>query len=205
MKERPILFKKPMVRAILDWRKTQTRRVMKPQPAMADGSFTDWERIEQVGRLFHVFANRPHKAVFTVKCPYGQIGDRLWVRETWREKSRTSAQTLVHYLADDAERWMSGRVLPFDFARQQRIRPSIFMPRWASRITLEITCVRVERVCDISGYDAIREGSSYHDTTSSLSEFRYLWDVINAKRGYGWDSNPFVWVIDFKQVKDGLD
>jgi len=177
MKERPILFSGQMVRAILEGRKTMTRRVIKPQPVGA------WAA--------------PGKTA----CPYGQPGDRLWVRETFatlcpgsyeEEKPRAGAHQDIRYKASDRMADCSADI------RGYRWRPSIFMPRWASRINLEITAVRVERVKDISINDAHAEGMT---GTHTLGDFRELWDSINSKRGHGWDANSWVWVVEFKRVE----
>ena len=134
-----------------------------------------------------------------IKCPHGQPGDQLWVRETWMafEEDR------IHYRADYA----------FDPKGDEEAgitwRPSIFMPRWASRIQLEITDVRVQRVNDISELDAIDEGAGATPTAhlewdgepyEYRKRFHELWDTINAKRGFGWDKNPWVWAITFKRI-----
>jgi hypothetical protein len=154
-KERGILFSAPMVRAILEGRKTQTRRVVKNQ-VRRDG----------------------------YTCPYGKPGDVLWVRETWCGDRFNG----VGYRATDAQ---SG---PW--------KPSIFMPRWASRITLEITDVQVERVHDINECDIVAEGipfptDRYVSYEELLAAFRDLWDSINGKT-YPWASNPWVWALTFK-------
>jgi len=192
--ERPILFSSEMVRAILDGRKTQTRRVIKPQPNKA-WSTPPIEVID--GRYVS------HGCYSDFKCPYGQPGDRLWVRETWMPF--TEAGVLLHeaiYKATDKPESDEGAPL--------RWRPSIFMPRWASRITLEIIDVRVERVQEISLNDCESEGSEYclngkYDFSivnepPYLANYHRLWDSINAKRGYGWDVNPFCWVVEFTRV-----
>jgi hypothetical protein len=146
-------------------------------------------------------------------CPYGSLGDRLWVRETWQQtrprKSdgqrfilRTPAKGCgdLHYAADgepdEPPKW----------------RPSIYQPRWASRITLEVVSVRVERVQEITTADIRAEGvddgytnprmGKRHDNGMRMA-WEELWDSINAKRGYGWESNPWVWVITFKRLKAG--
>jgi len=226
MKERPILFSGPMVRAILDDNKTQTRRVVKPQPASPgalyrepDGSLMKDLR----GRAFYTWPSGHPDAdgrhpEYAAHCPYGVPGDRLWVRETWEgvfrhdigdcsyavssggtpANMRTQDRCLyLFYKADElvhgepyAGRWM----------------PSIHMPRWASRLTLEVVDVRVERVHDISPDDALAEGVVETewfagDEASALGVFRSLWDSINAARGFGWDCNPWVWVVTFKRVE----
>jgi hypothetical protein len=186
MKERPILFSGPMVQAILDGRKTQTRRVVKPQP----------EYWEQTGGYHYPLDKKPYRgapvgrvrSIDEYRCPYGQPGDRLWVRETWHQYAGGE----VIYRADyGPESYQAGA---------KGWRPSIFMPRWASRITLEITGVRVERVQDISADDARAEGVSAPDVLPR-SKFATLWDSINAKRGYGWDMNPWCWCVEFKAVQ----
>lgn len=207
MKERPILFSGPMVREILEGRKTQTRRVIRnvPYGDHFGKPLIDWPLsgiYEEVGKFWlETQTDVDDSSRTEIKCPYGQPGDRLWVRETWRqgESSFGKIPANCYYRADeyaqDGEGW----------------RPSIFMPRWASRIALEITKVRVERVQDIQRTDAIAEGidpwpemkndgDGQPVQTDSVKEFRRLWDSINAKRGFGWDKNPWVWVVEFKRV-----
>lgn len=194
MKERPILFNADMVRAILDGRKTQTRRVVKADFDIIgecdDGSLWPWrEDCENGGDIWY-------------PCPYGQPGDRLWVRETWA----MSGHQRVEYRAAPAD--------GSDFRCVDRWRPSIHMPRWASRITLEITAVRVERLQDISEEDAKAEGvwkygdedcwKIYTKTTSfgtscPRRSFESLWQSINGPDS--WNANPWVWVIEFKRVE----
>lgn len=212
--ERPILFSGPMVRAILEGRKTQTRRVVKPtqsepkvaplrmEPWVIDGEQQEDDNGAPAWAGFH--PEYPGEAKWFT-CPYGQPGERLWVRETWQESKRIVdlPATLVHYSADDVEVWKDGIVLPFSWANQTKKRPSIFMPRWASRITLEITGVRVERVQDISEADAQAEGVQDYMPQSNhgaYETFAMLWSHINEKRGYGWTVNPWVWVVEFKRV-----
>ena len=201
MKEHPILFNGEMVRAVLGGRKTQTRRVILPQPTKQDGK--TW--LALIGDNAYMYSGQKPNGEFwqmpIFKCPYGQPGDRLWVRETWREvgsamMSDDSIPKLkcdVRYCADD----------PLDGPW----RPSIHMPRWASRITLEVVAVRVERVQDITEADARAEGVTlrYDDPNrvdrrcpKYAEAFHTLWDSINASRGYGWDANPFVWVVEFQ-------
>lgn len=189
MKEQPILFSADMVRAILDGRKTMTRRVIKPQPP--DDCVWD----EESG-LFAV----PESALGLIRhCPY-EVGMNLWVRETLAELDDQYGGTSYAYKADASyvEPHKSWDKLP------KHIIPSIFMPRWASRITLDITGVRVERVQDITVEDARSEGveplGSEGDSRRWRASFHELWDSLNAKRGYGWTTNPWVWVITFERT-----
>lgn len=226
VKERPILFSGPMVRAILDGRKTQTRRTIK-------NSKRHWSGTENDG--FGGFKLN--------ECPYGQPGDRLWVRETWclkhdgdgfvYNKDGNRDSSCVWYRADGTEvvsvdgdgfsQWNQ------DGTAKSPWSPSIHMPRWASRITLEITDIRVERLNDISRDDAKAEGIervgfSEHaiDTPggeemvdlrcwrnytnprtpfgsmSQIHSFASLWESINGEGS--WDENPYVWVVEFKKV-----
>jgi hypothetical protein len=183
VRERPILFSSPMVRAILEGRKTQTRRVI--GNGTAEDIYRRWADPEQSPQ------------VVRLACRYGQPGDLLWVRETWA----TDDDKTFWYRAD-GETYNAG--LPW--------RPSIHMPRAASRITLEIVSVRVERVQDISREDARAEGLTWVAPTWGIpgianswngdprESFKALWNDINAKRGHGWDSNPWVWVVEFKRL-----
>lgn len=194
MKEHPIIFSGPMVRAILEGRKTMTRRVVKPSVKCCTvGAYTT-----DSGSAKPVNVQEDGDPWTDISCPYGQPGDRLWVRETWTECDG------VFYAATDTRPGMNG--IP------QAWRPSIFIPRWASRITLEVTDVRVERVQDISDEDAVREGTfvnqnaigvqlTNRDETIPRAVFADLWDSINAKRGYSWEANPWVWIIEFKYEK----
>lgn len=230
MKEKPILFSLEMVRAILDGRKTQTRRVvkfpfctyghgltgqllehleMKLVFPMPKGGFVFWDG--EVPREFSDSAYKDSDDGF--RCPYGDPLDRLWVRETWRtEELDDSGLDGVRYRADDifrpientreaAERWGDAH------RKGNPWRPSIYMPRWASRITLEIVNVRVERVREISLADIRAEGINAHfpvrkkdPLPTARSAFARLWDDINAKRGFGWNVNPWVWVIEFQKA-----
>ena len=203
MKERPILMSAPMVRAILEGRKTQTRRVAKPQP---DSFYTrdSTGRLDNDGDWVWFRGNYPQVGR---KNKYGVIGDGLWVRETWRvfgvrEYEYQHHQPSVIYRSDS------------DAFEQEEWRPSIFMPRWASRITLEVTSVRVERLMDITANGAKAEGVTPHDPIpfpdnaelDRIEEdcrwrgaYEVLWDKINGKT-YPWASNPWVWVIEFKRL-----
>jgi hypothetical protein len=201
MKERPILFSAPMVRAILDGTKTQTRRVVKPQPAIG------------VTSIYTPFKSEPNNwqgvgkeyVLWYGKCPYGQVGDQLWVRETFAH----------HVIALSA---LDDREGPFVYAadgslaKQMRLdekwKPSIFMPRYASRIQLEITNIRVEELNWLSEADAKAEGAEpaqwycapgYEQYSRAYTQGYYkLWESINGAGS--WAKNPWVWVIEFKKI-----
>lgn len=222
MREHPIIFSGPMVRAILEGRKTQTRRVVKPQPSagVRDSVFARSGLEDGHGR--------------ELRCPYGQPGDRLWVRETWGYRCgigvNPTTEAVIEYRADRARsklpvpngqpglpRQRPNMTHPELLAWWGRWRPSIHMPRWASRITLEITDVRVERVQDISEADARAEGvlwvpghgeiepadleEGYSNYLNCRGGFQVLWDSINAKK-YPWSANPWVWALTFKRVEE---
>lgn len=203
MKERPILFSGPMVRAIIDGRKTMTRRAMKPQPWLNEAGLWRWPEEGKYAPLT-TCSGRGALQTETERlqenlshfCPYGQPGDRLWVKETFC-KCLCAAQAWACYRAEDK---------PCG-SHKQKWRPSIHMPRWASRITLEVTGVRVERLQDISKDDAVSEGiftgTEYPaNSQSAVNAFRYLWQSLNDKRpGYSWYDNPWVWVVEFKRLQ----
>jgi hypothetical protein len=197
MKEHPIIFSLEMVKAILEGRKTQTRRIIK-------GRFADrlTNLINTSGFEGEAFLNRI--AQLDGNCPYGQIGDRLWIRESfsawfvdclhWYEiskdmRTRKNCEQLfyraTHWYPDDDQKWVSAR----------------FMPKWATRIWLEIINIRVERIQNISLDDIFAEGCPSH-INMPLHWFQPLWDKLNAKRSYDWKLNPWVWVIKFKQLKE---
>ncbi len=195
MKERPILFSGEMVRAILDGRKTQTRRVVKPQPP------DHW--IPEVGYYYPTLVDRDGEQFpgektfgasdesFGLKCPYGQPGDRLWVRETWAPHADMPHTAI--YRCDRGGDYQDTVTHGF------RWSPSIKMPLWASRITLEITSVRVEMLQDITEHDASREGVELRqpEAQTFYGEFRRLWESIHSHES--WTTNPWVWVIEFKR------
>ncbi|HHX6580215.1 hypothetical protein [Pseudomonas aeruginosa] len=204
-RERPILFNDQMVRAILEGRKTVTRRVVKPQPDFL-GSMVD--------------PNTPFKTLDAglharITCPYGEPGDRLWVREAWAADAQVDA-IAPRDLSQGEPIWY-----PADFSVRQtgcsmiskgRGRPSIHMPRWASRVLLEITAVRGERLQDISEEQALAEGvhgepcdharqacsdiGCWGDTAKGA--FGFLWEQLNGAGA--WQANPWVWVVEFKRV-----
>lgn len=222
-KERPILMNSEMVQAILSGRKTQTRRIIKPQPLLKP----KWSGAD------------------LIKNPYGCVGGRLWLRETWSPLQDIKACAVagehceIVYRADDG--WIENEPESKETLLDGKWKPSIFMPRWASRINLEITNIRVERLQDITESDAIQEGiwssgryknyvlgkkkfkyrywenvtcpggckgnhGQFLDTEYAKTSFATLWDSINSKRGYSgrWNDNCFVWVLTFKKVEEEL-
>lgn len=196
MRERPILFSADMVRGIRDGRKTQTRRVIVPQPVDSWMTGPNWSEYYKDGKK-NLWIEHPTKHT-EIKCPYGVPGDRLWVRETWYARNYGGKPcSRVDYAADYARP---------DFLKENgsKKHPSIFMPRWASRIALEIVKVRVEHVQDISEADAVAEGFSDNGAHGSAHctaryGFHCKWDSLNAKRGFAWDENPWVWCIEFRK------
>lgn len=214
VKERPILFSGAMVRAILEGRKTMTRRVVKPQPpadcAPIECGVYAPTRIDSRGEGCpgaDTFGAYDVDGAWGVKCPYGKPGDRLWVRETFcMAWFRAEDDWQVFYRADSPDfgstivDFKTGNSVPAEW------RPSIHMPRKFSRITLEVCSVRVERVQEISPYDCIAEGMEARPMNAYVAHclrkgFAELWDSINAERGYSWDSNPLVWCIEFRRVE----
>ena len=209
MKERPILFSGPMVKAILEGRKTQTRRVLKPQPqARATGYFAWQSSRLKAFDLPEGFVNTSERAlrdILILASPYGQVDDRLWVRETWWCSPNHLNRNSVSY------RQVVATACGEEAAKRNTWKPSIFMPRWASRLLLEITAIRAQRLQEITEEDAQAESPPCFDTSEGLApthsaayhfryHFRKLWDSLNAKRGYGWDTNPWCWCLSFKRV-----
>lgn len=206
MKERPILFSAPMVRAILSGQKTQTRRAVKPQPYIDTMGNFCWNggNFGQGfdGPLVQAIASPiPSSKTGRVLCPYGKPGDRLWVRETFQ---RFSDDGEIMYRADPAS-LQAMNELKYDECQEARWRPSIHMPRWASRILLEVVSVRVERLQEISKEDLAAEGIQElidggidHDGTP-LDTYCTLWESINGAGS--WDKNPWVWVVEFKRIE----
>jgi len=214
---KPILFSADMVRAILKGRKTQTRRVVKlPEAPFRDVKWhPDWQNeawadrggfaAESYLKVPALVINENERTVHRIFSKY-EIGQKLWVRESWRvlagfdnvKPSELNPDVQVFYGAG------SGNVMSrLQRAHAGKKRPSIFMPRWASRITLEITDVRVERLQGISNEDAKAEGVDHTPQAPAAlnhrTAFKGLWDSINGDT-YPWDSNPWVWVVEFKSV-----
>lgn len=206
MKERPILFQADMVNAILEGRKTQTRRIVKPTKDR-NGSGCHLAPCEIAGEV-----NGGDYAL----CPYGQPGDRLWVRENFLYLMHGDVTAGdIKYCASIDSRSAAGSKNPGYWWRK---RPSIHMPRWASRITLEIVSVRVERLQDISEADAMAEGieppenGTYRDygvkpednegydyCSTAIDSYKTLWQTINGFDS--WDANPWVWVVEFRRIE----
>lgn len=227
-KERPILFSGPMVRAILDGRKTQTRPLVKPQPkahACEGGWPQHMDRMEDGSWCLYCGACGWSGGW---RCPYGVPGDRLWVRESVLLSADRDGHWATYSATPRTCKDYSGAVwdIPNDqptptadelvASGEWRRRPSIHMPRWASRITLEVTDLRVQRVQETTESDARAEGIIERDTPDEFSERsvvardgkRYLsvgsawaalWDAINGKRA-PWSSNPWVWAVTFRRV-----
>ncbi|HIE8673071.1 TPA: hypothetical protein ACXPYG_005121 [Klebsiella variicola subsp. variicola] len=218
--ERGMIFNAEMVWALLDGRKTQTRRIMKPQPTL-----DDFVCPYEGPRGGHIWPSRNHQYALHVEtmlqngegcwgglasdaCHFGEIGDRIWVRETFRVHSRATDVATLVYKASVRNSWteQTHRV-PVAVcnkpATPEKWTPAIHMPRWASRILLEITGVRVERLKSISDGDAIREGCSTTDMKSGdcvADVFARLWASIYGDES--WNSNPWVWVIEFKRIEE---
>lgn len=198
-----MIFNAEMVRAILDGRKTQTRRVMKDQPVL-NGNFYEVFGAAWSKGMTSIPAVPGHS--LSTRCPYGVVGDRIWVRETW-----------ARYNIDQDSHDMAYRATtPKDWPKEGCWRPSIHMPRWASRILLEITNIGVQRLNSISQADAAREGlirlpatgryclnqgdqyfgGASHD---AREVFSWLWESIYGEDS--WQANPWVWVIEFKRIE----
>ena len=205
--ERPILFNGDMVRAILDGRKTQTRRVVKPQPEFHGGKGDEGDLSCYATKYAECDGGDPlYWDEYLARCkhmfPYGKVGDRLLVRETWATlacRCCDHEDELAPCTCLDAPKYKADAPkIVLDTV--DRWRPSIHMPRWASRITLEITGVRVERLNQISDDDARAEGylSAFGPGMFSRA-FDSYWDTL-APDGARWSDNPWVWVIEFKRI-----
>lgn len=203
---RPIIFSSEMVRAIFDGRKTQTRRPMKPQPNPITNGPSGHDKIYTSG---WIDGELVPKYIIDL-CPYGQPGDLLWVRETFAKNIRGCPDGLT-YKADHDDHMGDGPANPIKWVSPR------FMPQSASRITLKITDVRVQRIREISESDANAEGSFPEfeidfstfvaAKTNDLKKastyrlgFKHLWDSIYLKKDMGWDANPYVWCISFEQT-----
>lgn len=199
-KSRPILFSGPMVRALLADTKKMTRRIVKLKPTFDERSGLSWKRGTYGIRL----DGKSYLDEFVKECPYGTVGDRLWVRETWATSAAYDSYK-PSKLTVNSDPWFY-RADGEGGEDRGKWRPSIFMRTFISRITLEITGVRIERVQDISEEDAKEEGCIPDDQSLNPNEigpaasiFESLWKSINGPDS--WDANPWVWVIQFKRVE----
>lgn len=191
MKDRPILFSAPMIRALLDGSKTQTRRVIKSRYANCHVEVTDG-----VAEIVNT-AEPESRSVF--QCPYGQPGDHLWVRETF---AKIIGQSGGWIETDYRATYNHGDRLGDTLGIKKRWTPAIHMPRDACRITLEVSGVRVERLQDISRGDAMAEGCPFPNMAQGDDPRKWyadLWEQINGSGG--WNANPWVWVVSFKKVE----
>lgn len=220
MKERGIIFNAEMVKAILDGRKTQTRRIIKSVPVTHNfhGWVTSSTRAKDEGKACWGIGDSPLlKEPIRLSCPLGKIGDRLYVRETWMPDAPSDGTwgDVEFYGCKDSQLSMIPECYrtpehciyraSWDSAEMIGWTPSIYMPRWASRITLEIIDVRVERLNDISNDDAKSEGCWYgrgggvpDKALTPSDQFPTLWEEIYGDGS--WSSNPWVWVIEFKRI-----
>ena len=210
-KERGIIFSSDMVKAILDWLKTQTRRVFKEMATANERG--DWLNAQNwsCDGLGQWWAEESGVPLGPFKCPYGVVGDRLWVRETWASlytlddlKPSELKEKLHSYLYKaDGPPWKNGRIYG-------KWRPPRFMCKFLARIWLEITNIRVERLQSMSFNDWVADFCpDFRQREEALGTFvgaenqrrmaQEFWDSLNAKRGYGWEKNTWVWVIEFKQ------
>jgi hypothetical protein len=232
MTERPILFSAPMVRAILTGQKTQTRRIVNPQPERVREHMDGRIRVPDGWRWRECYGaddGGGFAEELAANCRYGNVGDRLWVKETWRtsvccdDKAPSVLETPgngfgwpVWYAADGgAVTWRGAKEGGPGFVNPGKTRVSIHMPRWASRITLAITSVRAEGLHDIGEADAKAEGAACRiapggDLAGAFAglggdvnyraHFRDLWDSINGERA-PWASNPWVWAVTFEVAR----
>ncbi len=205
MSEKPILFSGPMIRALLDGRKTQTRRVVKPQPTVERGMLWLKDGMERVAVGVDA-AKKQLMGMAGFCCPHGQAGSLLWVKETWatipgynvlRPRQLSRDIEIIYRAGHPDDKW--------------RWRPSIFMPRWASRLMLRIESVRVERLQEMTFDDWVADfcpsyveqekaRQTFHGWDNQRTMAEAFWDSINGKR-CPWESNPWVWVISFLRVR----
>lgn len=197
MADRPILFSAPMVRALLDGRKTQTRRILKPQPTVNGHGLLIWERTPDY------IQGTPEDLAHGQRI---KVGDRLWVRETWQGLTCGDFRPTKHEPCE-VRYFSTDPCADLDVeARGYAWRPSIFMPRWASRITLHVTKVRVKRLQDITRGDAIEEGCPFANMAIGPDPrdwFRAIWAEINEPGA--WNANPWVVAYTFTVERNNID
>ncbi len=218
MKERPILFNALMVKAILEGRKTQTRRIVNEK------TLRNIDLGHQLGECYSIEDKRSKGCTYIKSfCPYGQVGDRLWVRETWSTVNLYGEIALAYKADGEVIRVVENEsfqdedgLINYDDPRLEKYsfaawaddllegkegwwKPSIHMPRWASRILLEITNIRVERLNDISVEDALAEGITHKTMNCPRHEYFQLWNNIYGEMAH--ELNPWVWVVEFRVVK----
>lgn len=233
MNEKPILFSGPMVKAILDGRKVMTRRIVKPpSPRLEVYAYREGESYPYYIRRKNClwYSYKTIEQLVKKHCPYGTVGDRLWVRETYLPDPPQDGTWPYYDYTDGVLHNLDA--IPIEYRNPSHViykaswpkpdelrwRPSIFMPRWASRITLEITGVRVERLQDINAKDAVAEGielarwalpesqwplvdyGKEYDGRVLVGKFKELWQSINGAES--WNQNPWVWVMSFKRVEN---
>ena len=221
VKERPIIFSGEMVKAILDGKKTMTRRAVKTQPRDECTEIATSACFGHVEYRSTSEDRQTQSILAKIKCPYGKIGDRLWVRETHHVVGGTADYEIeeIKQGLQDIKNFVSYKADGYGNPCDGGWTSPMFMPRWASRILLEITDIRVERLNDISEADCEKEGFRFyplsricfkpcstkhpsgHGSNNYKSIFGEYWDTLNAKKGYPWSSNPWVWVVEFKVVE----
>lgn len=233
-RERPIMFSGEMVKKILSGEKTQTRRVIKDDFAQKskivfqheNGLEGRWWSFATLFDETKPVIKRNCRWETNLYCPYGKVGDLLYIKENFCCVPEIDGGILFDLVYFDGEKKKPDFNKAADWETKNsrrcfengkvwstmREHKALFMPRWASRITLEITNIRVERIQTISDADAINEGIEKHNglpppkecgylkNSVEVDRFARLWDSINKKRGFGWETNPFVWVIEFKKI-----
>lgn len=193
MKERPIIFAGESVRAILEGKKTRTTRVVRPQPK---GRIRYYKQ--------HSFYDFATKHIY--RCPHGVVGDRLWVREAYQIQYAKLSRAISGIYINPLEKF-DVRLTEMEWKKFKRRKRKggnqspRFMYKSLARLRLEITGIRVERLQDISISDLRQEGMQFVTANQGFLQFRNLWDLLNAKRGYEYEKNPVVWAIDFKRIR----
>lgn len=224
MTDHPILFNSDMVLAILDGRKTQTRRIINlPNCYTSGGTVANkpwlyWEEMPNGEQwCFRTDTRRGHGLLHELKCPYGVPGDLLWVRETLIRWCESMSLDYPYYAADKTPVIQNEHANVYPGIRlswlwKGHTRPSIHMPKWACRLWLKVKSNRVERVQEISWQDCKAEGialvgdefvfnNQKQQQSLLITKFMTLWDSIYAKHGHGWEVNPFVWVTEFERYE----